>query len=131
MATSHDFSLKNRDSWLEQCVEIVRDAVLARRAATCRSMSDAIQQAARDLSLSPSRAKAFFYREVLFVTPDQWSALKAAATGECDARVQQMSERTAAARASRRQHEIELREGRPCGFSGNGRGSAAGGGIDA
>lgn len=99
---------KDRETLLEQCVEIVRDVVLARRATGSRSMPEALEQGALDLGITSSRAKAFFYREVLFVTREQWLALKAAAISECDARARRLQERTEAARAKRRQHELEL-----------------------
>lgn len=133
--TIHDFSLiprRQRDDWLDECVEIVRDAVLGRRIAGARSMPEAIVQGALALDLPPARAKALFYREVLAVTAAQRHRLKLAAIRECDARADLLRRRTEAALARRRQHELDLGLA-PCGSSaaGSGNDSATGGGTDA
>lgn len=130
----HDFSLtrRQRDTWLDECVEIVRDAVLGRRVAGARSMPEAIAQGALALEIPPARAKALFYREVLSVTEEQRHRLKLAAIRECDARADLLRRRTEAALVRRRQHELDLGLA-PCASCavGSGNGFATGGGTDA
>ena len=108
--------IRERDAWLEECVQIVRDVVSDRRRVT-RTMPDAIQQAALDLGLIPARTKSFFYREVLSVTKEHLDAMRQAALRECDIRARLLTERLEAAHARRRQYELELGASE-CGSSG-------------
>lgn len=115
MRSTHNSLNYERGTWLEDCIGIVREAALGRRAVSARCMPDAIEQAALDLGLAPTRAKALFYREVLSVSLDQWAALKRAAIRECDERARALEERMELLRARRAQHEMDLGK---CGQSG-------------
>jgi hypothetical protein len=129
--TSAHFSMMSRARRLEDCITIVRDAVLGRRAATCRTMPEAIEQAAFDLGLSLRSTKGLFYRETLFVRREFWIALKSAAVEECTRRAEMLQERTEVAQAKRRQHQMDL-ETATCGScAGLGGDSATGAGNDA
>ena len=131
MTSVHNsFNALERGSWLEDCIGIVRDAVLGRRASLCRTMPEAIEQSALDLRLPVARTKALFYREVFFVRREFWVAMKTTAIEECTRRSELLQERTEAALAKRAQHELDLGLASCSSFGGRGRNSAPGEGTD-
>jgi hypothetical protein len=122
---SETYSQNIAARYLEDCVAIVREAVLGRRGLTCHATPQALEQAALDLGLPITRAKKLFYREIEYVRREFWLALKQAAIRDCTKRAYLLQDKLEAAHARRRQHELELEAA--CGFSaGRGCGSANG-----
>lgn len=123
---SVNFSPLSTGQLLEDCVQIVREAVLGRRGVSCCATPQAIEQAALDLGLPITRVKKLFYREIDFVRREFWLGLKQAAIRDCTTRANLLQDKLEAAHARRRQHELEL-EAVVCGsFAGCGCGFANG-----
>jgi hypothetical protein len=132
MTREYFSSKKERESWLQDCVAMFRDAVQARRAATGDPTPICIAQIAMEFGIKESRGKKFFYNELFGVSRETAHAMKLAALRECDTRERLLSERLEAARARRRQYELELSGKAKCGCgTSGGRASATGAGTDA
>ena len=126
----NSFTRHQRETWLQDCVAMFRDAVLTRRAATGEPTPVCIAQAAMQFGIKESRGKALFYNELLTIRREAWMAMKLAALRECDASVRLLQERLEARRMQRRQYELELAGDQGCGSGGSiGHASAPGAGI--
>src|ERR1700722_20136486 len=75
----NSFTAHQRESWLQDCVAMFRDAVLTRRAATGQPTPACIAQAAMQFGVKESRGKALFYNELLTIRREAWMSMKLAA----------------------------------------------------
>lgn len=110
--------MHQRETWLQECVAIFREAVLTRRAATGLPTPVCIEQVSMEFGIGHSRGKQFFYNELFSVTRETWISMKRAALRSCDTDLRLLGERLETRRARRLQYVLELRREGECGSGG-------------
>lgn len=107
MGTTMDWSNFSTNDPLRHVMSLLDDAVSSYRNRG-HSRQHAVEQAALALGITPRRAKSLLYGEAFTVAVEEYRAIKARFLDHLDAEAEHLAARSAAARARRRQMELEI-----------------------